>query len=651
MDACVTLEEVLVAASARCASLVPETSGYLTLAIGDATSRLPLRIDDRAILLTTEGAVTMARRGEVIPVPESTRQLRDALRRLLAVSSGTMPGLTTAARPRAETNRGADALVEELEAALIPVNRNAARRALARLARETLRARESGRLRRALRTASKLQPAQAPVDAAAPAPAASPAAVSAPRPHTVAAPPHEPAAPVAPAQERAFVQAPAPQPAPLEPPAQEPAPIEAQAEEPAPIEAQTEEPAPIEAQAEEPAPVEAQTEEPAPVEAQAEEPAPVEAQAEEPAAPRAPPPPADDITSTSPRIEVTLSRPAFLTPEPVLAQDALEAFLFQLSPEPPQLLEITLEPTPTAIGMAWIDVAEGAPPTLPERIPLEEELDVPTVLNVATALNPKPAFDPEPDRSPEPRIEPPQPLRPGPIASPLDHETLPWPVGLAMSQAAAPLTTALTVGATATDAPLAVLVASPEPPAAAPATVEEPASQLSGLDAIFQSTARKVASRPPESAGPLTRADELLASFVAQHDVDPTCRAAARAMKALAGLDLTPPPLSGGLALAPARDRAAPGRASPRPPAVASPRPSAVAPAERGQDAPPAPPSSPSPRALLASDASRARSRRPTIRFAVLVIALLCAVGAGLAMTLRPDLLAARAPPASAPSP
>ncbi len=158
--ACVTLEDVLVAASIRAASLVPETSGYLTLAVADATSRLPLGIEDRAVLLTTEGTVTIARRGPMLAAEAAGAAMRDVLARLLAVSAGTMPGLASAARPRAESDRGVEGVVVELEAALIPVNRAAARRALARLARETTRAREMGKIAAALR---KAPPASAPI--------------------------------------------------------------------------------------------------------------------------------------------------------------------------------------------------------------------------------------------------------------------------------------------------------------------------------------------------------------------------------------------------------------------------------------------------------------------------------------------------------
>jgi hypothetical protein len=143
----VTLDEVFAAASSRAASLVPETSGYLALAVGDATSRLPLLHDDRALLLTTEGGMSSSRRGDVVAPEQAAKAMRDLLARLLAVSSGTMPGLAAAARPREESARGVDAVIEEIEAALIPVNRAAARRALARLSRETLRAKEAGKLK------------------------------------------------------------------------------------------------------------------------------------------------------------------------------------------------------------------------------------------------------------------------------------------------------------------------------------------------------------------------------------------------------------------------------------------------------------------------------------------------------------------------
>ncbi|WP_437586591.1 hypothetical protein [Sorangium sp. So ce1000] len=191
MNACVTLEEVVAAAHARSASLVPETSGYLALAVSDATSRLPLRLDDHAVLLTTEGTVTVRSRGEPVAPAEAARLLRDLLARLLAASAGSMPNLTATARPRPASEQDPEVVARELEAALIPVNRNAARRALARLARETLRAKETGRLRRPrpeVRAKAAALEANATEPPARPEHARRDASAAAPRDATVAAP-------------------------------------------------------------------------------------------------------------------------------------------------------------------------------------------------------------------------------------------------------------------------------------------------------------------------------------------------------------------------------------------------------------------------------------------------------------------------------
>ena len=69
--ASVTLDEVLKAAQLRAASLVPETSGYLALAIADASARLPFRIEDDMVNLSTEGSVKVMRGTEVVQ-PDGT---------------------------------------------------------------------------------------------------------------------------------------------------------------------------------------------------------------------------------------------------------------------------------------------------------------------------------------------------------------------------------------------------------------------------------------------------------------------------------------------------------------------------------------------------------------------------------------------------
>lgn len=201
----VSLPEVLAASSVRAASLVPETSGYLALAIADASARLPFRLDDGLVSLTTEGTVKVGRGTVIVTPDESARRVRDVLARLLAQSIGSAPGLATAARPRRETADGVDGFIRELEAALVPVNRAAARRALARLARETVRARDAGKLRRKKARRLELDPLGPPSDDERNAPPAE-ARPRANAPDTFAYPPVPPPAPPA--------LAPAPAPAP-----------------------------------------------------------------------------------------------------------------------------------------------------------------------------------------------------------------------------------------------------------------------------------------------------------------------------------------------------------------------------------------------------------------------------------------------------
>lgn len=171
----VTLSEVLAASSIRAASLVPETSGYLALAVADASARLPFRLDDPLVSLTTEGTVKVARGSHIVAPEESARRVRDVLARLLGQSIGSAPALSAAARPRQESDEGVDRVIRELEAALVPVNRAAARRALARLARETVRAKDSGKLRRRRSSRKNVLEEEAPAE---PAPAPAPAPVA-----------------------------------------------------------------------------------------------------------------------------------------------------------------------------------------------------------------------------------------------------------------------------------------------------------------------------------------------------------------------------------------------------------------------------------------------------------------------------------------
>ncbi len=137
----VTLLEVVSAARLRVASLAAESAGYILLAVADQVAVAPRRVSLSGVDLGDEGKVRLST-GEPISEPAAEAELRALLEQLLQVASSSTPALGRVARQ--VDLSGLAGLVRELEAALIPVNRAAAQRALARLARETTRAIERG---------------------------------------------------------------------------------------------------------------------------------------------------------------------------------------------------------------------------------------------------------------------------------------------------------------------------------------------------------------------------------------------------------------------------------------------------------------------------------------------------------------------------
>jgi hypothetical protein len=141
----VSLLEVLAAARSHAAPLAAESAGYLLLAVADHVVAAPRAVQAEEVELAGDGSVRLRVRREPV---EHREGVEPALRRLLAqaleVASSVGPGLRRAADRRDET--GLSALVRELEVALIPVNRGAAKRALSRLHREPERARGAGKL-------------------------------------------------------------------------------------------------------------------------------------------------------------------------------------------------------------------------------------------------------------------------------------------------------------------------------------------------------------------------------------------------------------------------------------------------------------------------------------------------------------------------
>src|SRR5262249_835430 len=135
----VTLADVLLAARQSRGLLAPETAKYLVLAAADQLLVSPRVLDERRCrILVDGGRVVVPASSPAVPV-EAERSLRRILNDLLQASHGNAPALRALGDA---TPRGAiDTFIGELESGLIPVDRTAAARALARPGRESLRLR------------------------------------------------------------------------------------------------------------------------------------------------------------------------------------------------------------------------------------------------------------------------------------------------------------------------------------------------------------------------------------------------------------------------------------------------------------------------------------------------------------------------------
>jgi hypothetical protein len=188
----ISLDDVLAGARANAVPLTAECAGYLVLAAADQAVLAPRRTSAADLELSEEGGVRFAR-SLACEEADAERDLRALLDELLLSASSVTPGLLRTGR-RASSG-SITTFLREIERALIPVNRAAARRALARLQRETARALESGKIPRERRTDS----ARSPARAASPFPASVEVALAA-----IATPAPVPAAPAAPVEPAPF---------------------------------------------------------------------------------------------------------------------------------------------------------------------------------------------------------------------------------------------------------------------------------------------------------------------------------------------------------------------------------------------------------------------------------------------------------------
>jgi hypothetical protein len=132
----VTLAHLVAVARQGDASLVSESAGYIVLALADLAQRAP------RLFLPAE--VELEENGDVVSVggAEADATLVEArIRRLLAwlLSESRVRNLNLERVSERGASAGLAHLVVELEAALVPVNRKAARRTLSRLYREVAR--------------------------------------------------------------------------------------------------------------------------------------------------------------------------------------------------------------------------------------------------------------------------------------------------------------------------------------------------------------------------------------------------------------------------------------------------------------------------------------------------------------------------------
>jgi hypothetical protein len=135
----ISLDLVTEAARRRLAAVTPEVAGYIVLLATRALEERLFRVSAANFALSETGEVRAHPEGRMSE-SEVEAALRDLLASLLSLSPSPSPAVVAVAS-RAEST-GLRALTAELTAALIPINHAAAQRALARLFRETRRARE-----------------------------------------------------------------------------------------------------------------------------------------------------------------------------------------------------------------------------------------------------------------------------------------------------------------------------------------------------------------------------------------------------------------------------------------------------------------------------------------------------------------------------
>ncbi len=130
----IALSTVIEEARQRRAAVTAEVAGYVVLLVAQQASEEPRLVSVQQVQLSAAGDVRLDS-SESAPAPAVEHQLRQLLGLLISLAQSSTPALRAAAERLAVG--GLEQLTDELSAALIPINHAAARRALARLYRET----------------------------------------------------------------------------------------------------------------------------------------------------------------------------------------------------------------------------------------------------------------------------------------------------------------------------------------------------------------------------------------------------------------------------------------------------------------------------------------------------------------------------------
>ena len=133
LERSISLDDVIGVVATKRAPLAAELAGYIALEMASNAEVRDGELDPKNVILTEDGVLAIvhpriAAAGDTVP------SIRKLLTRLLEASGSTTPALSAVCAQHDDTSLAL--LFEEIEAALIPVNRAAGKRAMARLTRE-----------------------------------------------------------------------------------------------------------------------------------------------------------------------------------------------------------------------------------------------------------------------------------------------------------------------------------------------------------------------------------------------------------------------------------------------------------------------------------------------------------------------------------